>query len=558
MARKVFISVLGAGNYSECKYTKENFTSEPVQYIQEASLDYLLTQQEWNSNDAAYILLTDGAKQKHWDSSQGLCTRLNNMRLPFEVHTIENLPMGNNETEIWEIFTRTFEQIQQGDTLYIDITHGFRYLPMLVVALINYSKFLKKTTVASITYGNFEARNRETNEAQIIDLSSLSTLLDWNYAAGEFINNGNATPMKELSDSVINPIMRYEEDKRKKMTPLRQFLINLSKFIEEIRTCRGKDLINAKSLKSVYNNYKEIEEQPIAALTPLFERIIESIAEFNNNGATDNFLVAARWCYERGMYQQALTLLREGVITIICEQYNLGYITENERKPIEDIIYQIKEKTENEKIREKILSNIKLADYTTKLLKLISDDYITHEFSLKYDCLTTYRNDFNHSGMRKDAKSPKDIKEKIECLLSYFEEFFSRKENAPDEEKERILLNFTNHPSSGWSREQKAAAAEYGTVVDIPFPAIDENADTATICSLAEDYKQRLQSYGNNKEVTIHIMGEHTLIHSLLCRMQSLGYRCIASTTNRIVEEQPDGSRNVKFCFCKFREYETI
>lgn len=557
MARKVFISVLGTGNYNECKYTRESFTSQSVRYIQEATLEMLLTQQQWDSNDAAYILLTEGAKQKHWDSSEGLCTRLNNMQLPFKVHTI-GIPVGNNENEIWEIFNNTFKHIQQGDTLYIDITHSFRYLPMIVVALINYSKFLKNTTVASIIYGSYESRIND--EAPILELSSLSQLLDWNYAAGEFINNGNVVPMKQLSDSIINPIMRYQEDRRKQITPLRQFLTYLSLFIDELRTCRGLEVIKAKNLQSAYESFKKIEEQPIAALDPLFERIIESIETFNSNGASNNTLAAARWCNQRGMYQQAITFLREGVITIICEHYNLGYITENQRRPIEDIIYQIKEKTEKEKIKEKIHSNIKLTDYPTKLQKLISDDFITQEFAIQYDILTSYRNDFNHSGMRKGAKPPKDIKEKIDSLLTFFEDFFSTRisEATLSDGSKKLLLNFSNHPSTGWSRQQKAAAAEYGTIVDVPFPAIDENADTATIRTLSEEYSRKLQSYGSNKEITIHIMGEHTLVHSLLSRMQTSGYRCIASTTKRIVEEQADGTRNVKFCFSRFREYEIL
>lgn len=557
MARKVFISILGIGNYSECKYTRESFTSQSVCYIQEATLDMLLKQQQWDSNDVAYILLTEGAKQKHWDSSEGLCTRLNNMQLPFEVHTI-GIPVGNNEAEIWEIFNNTFKHIQQGDTLYIDITHSFRYLPMIVVALINYSKFLKNTTVASITYGSYESRIN--NEAPILELTSLSQLLDWNYAAGEFINNGNVVPMKQLSDSIINPIMRYQEDRRKQIAPLRQFLTYLSHFIDELRTCRGVEIIKAKNLQSAYENYKKIVEQPIAALDPLFERIIESIEAFNRDGASNNTLSAARWCNQRGMYQQAITFLREGVITIICEHYNLDYITENQRKPIEDIIYLIKEKTEKEKIKDKIHANIKLVDYPLQLQKLISDDFITHEFAVQYDCLTTYRNDFNHSGMRKGAKPPKDIKEKVESLLSYFEKFFNTLtgEKISTEENKKLLLNFSNHPSTGWSSQQKAAASEYGTIVDIPFPTIDENADTATIRTLSEEYRRILLSYGSNKDVTIHIMGEHTLVHSLLSRMQASGYRCIASTTKRIVEEQADGTRNVKFSFSRFREYETI
>ena len=109
---------------------------------------------------------------------------------------------------------------------------------------------MKRATVASITYGNYEARNLDTNEAQIIDLTSLSTLLDWNYAAGEFINNGNISPMVELSNSVISPIMRNAETRSKEVRELGAFLKSLSMFIDELRSCRGKEIITAKKLKS--------------------------------------------------------------------------------------------------------------------------------------------------------------------------------------------------------------------------------------------------------------------------------------------------------------------
>ena len=321
MGRKVFISVLGAGNYSECKYIKDDFTSEPVCYIQEATLKMLHAEQEWDSNDAAYILLTDGAEEKHWEQ---LSSRLAQMKLPFAVESVK-IPIGNNEAEIWEIFTRAYEHIKEGDTLYIDITHGFRYLPMLVVALINYSKFLKGTRVASITYGNYEARNRDTNEAPIIDLTSLATLLDWNYAAGEFINNGNISPMVELSDSVITPIMRNAETRSKEVGALKGFLGSLSTFIDELRTCRGKDIIKAKNLKSAYSNKDTMARELIVPLTPLFERIIDSHSMFDLNGAPTNTLKAARWCYERGMYQQAITILLEAIITFKCAECSFDY-----------------------------------------------------------------------------------------------------------------------------------------------------------------------------------------------------------------------------------------
>ena len=43
------------------------------------------------------------------------------------------------------------------------------------------------------------------------------------------------------------------------------------------------------------------------------------------------------------------------------------------------------------------------------------------------------------------------------------------------------LINFTNHPSGAWSPEQLAAAARYGEIIDISFPAVDPNADEENV-----------------------------------------------------------------------------
>lgn len=66
MARKVFISVLGYSNYGKCFYTRksEGFKSDEVRYVQEATLQYLMSVSEWTKADCAYILLTKGAEQK--------------------------------------------------------------------------------------------------------------------------------------------------------------------------------------------------------------------------------------------------------------------------------------------------------------------------------------------------------------------------------------------------------------------------------------------------------------------------------------------------------------
>src|SRR5574344_1597860 len=197
MARKVFISVLGTGFYDTCKYVNptDKFISSETHFVQHATLEYIKAN-EWTADDVILILRTKKAREDNWDKtitnrfdvkaqSEKPYIRLESiidrMNLRCKTSTL-SIPDGINETEMWIIFTILFDALKDEDELYFDLTHSFRYLPMLLLVLGNYAKFLKEITVKHISYGNYEARNKENNEAPIVDLLSLSQLQDWTFA----------------------------------------------------------------------------------------------------------------------------------------------------------------------------------------------------------------------------------------------------------------------------------------------------------------------------------------------------------------------------------------
>ena len=267
MGRKVFISFLGGTNYKYCDYWKNGKSFGNVRFIQEATLNYLNVNQNWESDDMALILLTKGAESSNWvDNGQkdregniaidertqstleGLSTRLKEFKIKTE--TINNLPDGNDETEIWTIFERVFERIEANDELYFDITHGFRYLPMLVLVLCSYSKFLKNITVKSVTYGNFEVA-RDLGHGLIVDLLPLTQLQDWTYAAGQYLDSGNVERLVGLCSEEIRPILIETKGSDEAAKLLNGFVKKLSDVIEERQTCRGMNIIKSSSLKGL-------------------------------------------------------------------------------------------------------------------------------------------------------------------------------------------------------------------------------------------------------------------------------------------------------------------
>lgn len=120
-----------------------------------------------------------------------------------------------------------------------------------------------------------------------------------------------------------------------------------------------------------------------------------------------------------------------------------------------------------------------------------------------------------------------------------------------------MLINLSNHPSSRWDVAQLNAAHVFGDIVDIPFPAVDPNDDEKDISELANVFTSRILALSNNNKenVVVHVMGEMTLTYAIIAHLHTHGISCIASTTQRMIEETSDGKKIVAFHFVKFRRY---
>ena len=342
MARKVFISVLGAGFYGECKYFrgekdkatgKYKFESNNTRFIQQATLEYLKVKEDWNENDAAYILVTERAKEVNWKKEidcfvtrdgkelrpyQGLEKVIEDMHLPFTTKAI-HIKDGINETEIWEIFDEIVSKdkgiIQDDDELYFDLTHGFRYLPMLVLVLGNYTKFLRKTKKCSITYGNYEMKDKD-GYAPIIDILPLATLQDWTFAVADYLENGYAEQLDMLSKESLNPILSNKStetdiDAKVKAKQVKDLIGSIKNVAQERQTCRGISVIKSGKVAKLKENIHQSKHNLIKAFTPLIDKIDESLQTFDENENVHNTIAAAKWCFDKHQYQSATTFLEE-------------------------------------------------------------------------------------------------------------------------------------------------------------------------------------------------------------------------------------------------------
>lgn len=127
-----------------------------------------------------------------------------------------------------------------------------------------------------------------------------------------------------------------------------------------------------------------------------------------------------------------------------------------------------------------------------------------------------------------------------------------------------MLINLTNHPYALWDDNQKKeAGGKYGVVRDLSFPRVNPHSDEKDIARLAKELFNQVQRLlskpsGKHNEDAVHIQGEFTLVFALVSLLLKHGIKCIASTTERKVAVQADGTKISRFSFVRFREYKSL
>ncbi len=123
-----------------------------------------------------------------------------------------NIPDGKDENEMWQIFDIVTEKVPKNSEIVIDITHAFRYLPLIVFNLASYLRRIRNVEVYKIVYGNWEARDEsfEPPHAPVFDLTSTMELQNWLYGIDAFQRRGEAY---ELAVSLAKTQGRFYKNK---------------------------------------------------------------------------------------------------------------------------------------------------------------------------------------------------------------------------------------------------------------------------------------------------------------------------------------------------------
>ncbi len=304
----IFISMLGVSKYDEVEYYyKDEDKAYKTPYAQAAIL-CLLEEKPAKS----LILLTRQAEEAHWE----------NLKEEIKCFGPKAISISEDFEKLWELLGILTDEIPDGAELILDITHSFRYMPMFLLILADYLRTLKNITIRKVLYGKYD---REAEKHPIIDITGLIRLQNWTRAVSVFNEYGR----HELLQSLLNDLSDIRNGYKRNINTLKEAL-NMSIYIA---TCRGDRILDGhhvetlKPLKRLQRNLQEnslSKHGEFSVIPPLLDKVIQKLETLKNTNKKEfesvKLLKSARWAFDHKMYQQSITLLREGIISWIMEK----------------------------------------------------------------------------------------------------------------------------------------------------------------------------------------------------------------------------------------------
>ncbi len=102
--------------------------------------------------------------------------------------TLSLIPYCRDQAEQVALLRILAAAVKRRDTVHLDVTHGFRHLPMLALLAALYLRQVKDTDIAGIWYGPYDP---DTEQAPVLELSGLLRLADWLQAMAVYDHDGD-------------------------------------------------------------------------------------------------------------------------------------------------------------------------------------------------------------------------------------------------------------------------------------------------------------------------------------------------------------------------------
>lgn len=398
MTPTILITFLGTGDYTPaCYQFGDSALSQDEGFFSAALASHL-------KPTRVISLQTQSANEKHGDA---LTERFRELEIE---HSEVRIPEGKSESELWGIFSALTQAVPPKCILHVDVTHGFRSLPILSFIALNYLRTTRDVTLGGIHYGAFEAKS--DGITPVFDLSPFLTLLDWTAAADQFLATGSASRLGTLLKGIQQTMWQNQKNGGNSDLPTK--LISLGSTLEiaanNLALLRTGAITNsAASVAKQIANATQAGDLERFALP--FLDVLEPVRkELTHFRSTDLNILRdlVGWLIEKERPDAALTLASEWIVSWVMVRLGTAdhHCGESIRKPYDQCIsLWVDEHSGRNEIQNpdgesaRHLESLKAECSTEEMERL----------AVIGSRLKSARNDLNHAGFRQGPLSAASI-----------------------------------------------------------------------------------------------------------------------------------------------------
>jgi len=366
--------------------------------------------------DQMLVCTTEEAKSATWP----ILEELNDSRIK-----AINIPTGRTNDEMWDVFKKITQEINENDQVIFDITHGLRMLPFLVFLFSAYLKAAKNVTIKALYYGAFGLKINEV--APVLDLSEFVSMIDWITATTRFVKIGDGQPLAELLETALpsSEQLKHDPESRISCTNIK----NATKAIKSISLALGitrpiEAMKSSAQLEKVLTQAATTFEERAKPFSLLSDKVLSEYGQFaiedpknNLKQNLQNQLLMIDWYLQRNQVVQAVTLGREWIISVLVLKLGLKSEMFNNkpsndhpegRFSIEEAINIVCNLRRPPKKRREITPT----HYSDQLNQLDNADEICN----LWDQMTQLRNDIAHVGMNRDPRPAQKLQKSAQLI----------------------------------------------------------------------------------------------------------------------------------------------
>ncbi len=349
----------------------------------------------WFSPDKLFVFVT--RKVKEQDNLKKLQTLCGEKLVPVDI------PNGQSEDELWKIFDILVNTVEEGDSVILDITLGFRTLPLLGFAVTVFLKRLRNVKVEKILYGACDSKDPETMRTPVFDMTPLVELMDWLEGLDALTRRADASELAGLlkqAQSLINKDGGFREAQFDKVSNNLAHLSDSLHLSRPLKVMEYANKVSSLLAEVIDRDESNTKVRPFILLINQIKQEVSALAHgYSQELSSENLhcqLELVNYYLNKGLLVQAITLMREWLVNLLGLKINKdSWLTNEGREHIECVM---KHSNSNK--------------YVPGIKKVWID-------------ATSLRNDIAHSGMNGSPARPSRIRKQAQRLYKQLVELLN-------------------------------------------------------------------------------------------------------------------------------------